>query len=567
MDPHLKAFQSAFALHQQGKLSEAKKMYEQILTNNPEHFNALHLSGLLVFQSRMFNESETFYYKAVGINSNFAPLHFNRGNNLKELKRFDEALDSYDKAISIKPDYAEAFNGRGDTLKELNEFEEALANYDKAISIKSDYAEAWYNRGNNLKTLQRFDESLASYDKAISINSDYAVAFNNRGNTLQNLKRFDEALASYDKAILIKPDYVEALYNRGNTLKELKRFDESLDSYDKAILIKSDYPEAEFAKSLILLLRGNLSEGWRHYEYRLKCQYFVKTSLISTGNFLSKIKTVTSVAELTGKHLVLISEQGVGDVVMFASIVQDILSYVTRLDFVVDERLIKIFQISFPSSRVFASTIYNENDAPADAVYMFIGSLGHILRNQVSDFPRAPYLFADSNKITYWRNRLQCENKKLIGISWKGGASHTRDWARSFSLQNFLNLIPQNNFIFVNIQHKSSLYEVEQAADKLNVEILSFPESDTSDISDLSALLCSLDSVVTVQNSNIHLCGALGVHCIGVIPESPEWRYGMLGEHMLWYKTVKLLRIHQEIKFQEMNLLIESYLLNKSEYK
>ena len=562
-DPNLKTFQIAFALHQQGNLSGAKELYGEILRYNPEYFDAIHLSGVIAFQLRLFDESEAFYAKAVQINSNFAPLHSNRGSNFNELKRFDEALSSYKKAILIRSDYAEALNGLGDTLKELKKFDEALDSYEKAISIKPDYAEAWYNHGNTLKILQRFDEALDSYDKAISINSDYARAFNNRGNSLQHLKRFDEALASYDKAISIKPDYIEALYNRGNNLKELKRFDEALASYDKVILINPDNPEAKLAKSLILLLRGELSEGWKHYEYRLKCQNFVKNSLGTTVNLLHKTTTLKSVSDLTGKHLVLITEQGIGDVVMFASIVQDIIPFLTRLDFVVDERLVEIFEISFPSSRVFASTTYNENDTPADAVYMFIGSLGRIFRNHVSDFPTDPYLFADFNKITSWKNRLQCENKKLIGISWKGGASHTRDWARSFSLQNFLKMMPRDNFRFVNIQHNSSLHELKQAADNLNVDILSFPEPDTSDISDLSALLCALDHVVTVQNSNIHLCGALGVHCIGIIPEVPEWRYGMRGEDMIWYKNVKLIRISQEIEFQEMNLLIDSHISQK----
>ena len=631
VDPHLKTYQIALALHQKGNLSEAKKLYEEILVKNPEYFDAIHLSGVIFYQLRIFEASEAFYARAVRINSNFAPLHSNHGNTLKELKRFDEALASYDKAISIKSNFVEALYNRGNTLKELKRFDEALASYDKAISIKSDHAKAFNNRGvildelkrfnealasydkailiksddpatfnnrgNTLKELKRFDEALDSYDRAISINSDYAEAFNNRGVILDELKQFDDALASYDRAISIKSDYAEAFNNRGVTLDELKRFDEALDSYDKAISIKSDYAEAfknrgntlhelkrfaeslasydkaisinpdyaeaEIGKSLNLLLTGNLSKGWRHYEYRLKCENFVEKSLVSTDNFLSKITTVTSVSELTGKHLILVAEQGLGDVVMFSSMVQDTLSFVTGLDFVVDKRLLEIFKRSFPFSRVFASTSYNENDAPSDAIYMFIGSLGRLFRNQVSDFPRKPYLFSEFDKITSWRNRLQYGDRKLIGISWKGGTTHTRDWARSFSLQNFLQLMPQDNFIFVNIQHKSSDFEVQQAVDNINVEIISFPESDTSDISDLSALLCALDHVVTVQNSNVHLCGALGVNCVGIIPDVPEWRYGIQGDHMIWYKTVKLIRMNQKMDFQETKPLISSYISQK----
>ena len=560
----------AEALNNRGNTLEELKRFEEALDSfdkailiKKDFPEALYNRGNILKKLKRFDESLASYDKAVSIKSDYAEALNNRGITLEELKRFDEALDSYDKAISIKSDYAEALNNRGNTLEKLKRFDEAVDSYDQAISIKSDFPEALYSRGNTLKELKRFDESLASYDQAISIKSDYAEVFNNRGNILNELKRFDESLASYDQAISIKPDFPEALNNRGKTLQELKRFDEALDSYEKAISIKTDYAEAKLGKSLNLLLTGDLFEGWRHYEYRLKCPHFIENSLGSTDNFLSKITTVNSVTDLTGKHLVLITEQGVGDVVMFASMVQDILSFVRGLDFVVDERLIEIFKLSFPSSRVFSSTNYNENDAPTDAVYMFIGSLGRLLRNKISDFPRTPYLVAEFDKIKSWRNRLQCENKELIGISWKGGTLQTRDWARSFSLQNFLKMIPQDNFRFVNIQHKSSLVEVQQAVETLNVDIISFPETETSDIADLSALLCSLDHVVTVQNSNIHLCGSLGVPCVGIIPEVPEWRYGTQRDHMIWYEKVKLIRTHQETKFQEVKTLISSYISRK----
>jgi predicted O-linked N-acetylglucosamine transferase (SPINDLY family) len=258
-------FSNALALHQQGKLPEAKKLYEELLNKNPNHFDALHLSGVLSNQLQRLDEAEIFYVKAIRINPSYAPLHCHRGNMLKELGRLNEALASYDKAISIKADYADALNNRGNTLKKLKKFDDALASYDKAILIKSDFATAFYNRGNILEELRRFDEALASHDKAITLQKHFALAFNNRGNTLQELRRFDEALASYDKAISIKSDFADALNNRGNTLKKLKRFDEALASYDKAISIKSDY---EWLFGSLLHLRMRMSD-WSNLEQTL----------------------------------------------------------------------------------------------------------------------------------------------------------------------------------------------------------------------------------------------------------------------------------------------------------
>lgn len=267
-------------LHQQGKLGQAKAIYEQVLEKNPENFDALHLLGVIAAANQnpsiaaeligkalevnplsaeaysnrsvvlnelmRFEEALASCDRAIAIKLDYADAHYNRGNALNALRRFEEALTSYDRAIAIKIDYAEAYNNRSTALQELKYFEEAVAGYDKAIAIRSDYAEAHYNRGNALSELNHLEEALISYDKAIAIKSDYADAHYNRGNALAELNRLEEALISYDRAIAIRPDHVVAYNNRGNTLSELKRFEKALASYDRAVAIKSDYAEAHY---------------------------------------------------------------------------------------------------------------------------------------------------------------------------------------------------------------------------------------------------------------------------------------------------------------------------------
>ena len=205
-------FSQALALHQAGRLAEAEKIYGQILKVQPNHFDSLHLVGVIYAQRGNHVESVRQIDLALKINPKAAYAHHNRGLALQELKRLDDALASYDKAIALKPDYAEAFNNRGLALRELKRLDQALASYDKAIALKPDSAEAFNYRGNALQALNRLDDALASYDKAIAYKFDYAEAFNNRGIILRDLQRLDDALASYDKAIALKPDYAEAQF-------------------------------------------------------------------------------------------------------------------------------------------------------------------------------------------------------------------------------------------------------------------------------------------------------------------------------------------------------------------
>ena len=199
-------FKQGLALHQQGKLADAERTYGEVLRQQPKHFGALHLLGVIAFQTRRTGRAVELITKAIGLNAKVAAAHSNLGNALTVLKRPEEALASCDKAIVLKPDFAEAHNNRGNALQDLKRPEEALASYDQAIALKPDYAEAYNNRGVALKDLKRLADALVSYEQAIALKPNYAEAYKNRGNALRDLKRHTDALANYDKAFALKPD-------------------------------------------------------------------------------------------------------------------------------------------------------------------------------------------------------------------------------------------------------------------------------------------------------------------------------------------------------------------------
>lgn len=236
--------QQGYALHQQGRLADAERLYQEVLRHEPRHFDALHLLGIVALQTRRTQRGVELIKKAIRLNANDAAAHNDLAMGLMELRRYDEALANYDKAILLRPGVPEAYNNRGNALQELKRFADALASYDRAIALKPDFAGAYNNRGNALQELKRYEEALANYDKALALRPDYAVTYNNRGNALKELKRFEDALASYDKALTLKPDYPEAHNNRGVVLRQLNRLQEALVCCDKALALQPDYAEA-----------------------------------------------------------------------------------------------------------------------------------------------------------------------------------------------------------------------------------------------------------------------------------------------------------------------------------
>jgi predicted O-linked N-acetylglucosamine transferase (SPINDLY family) len=332
-------FQQGLALHHRGQLAQAQEIYQQVLTIHPQHFDALHLLGVIAYQTGNHAQALGLIDRAIAIYPNNAAFYSNRGNALLALSRSDEALDSYDRAIKLKPDYAEAYfnrgnalqalgrlgealdshdraleispdfaevyNNRGLVLKELKRLGEALDSYDRAIKLKPDYAEAHNNRGLVLKELQRLGEALDSYELALKLKPDYAKAYNNRGDALQDLKRLDEALDSYGLALKLKPDYAEAYYNRGNALKVLKRLDEALDSYDRALKIKPDFAEAYNNRGNALLDLERPDEALASYNHALKIkpdfEFLYGTWLFTKMKLCDWSDAEGQIAELVGR--------------------------------------------------------------------------------------------------------------------------------------------------------------------------------------------------------------------------------------------------------------------------
>lgn len=244
--------EEGFALHQQGKLAEAERIYVQVLQQQPENFHALHRLGLLSVQMHRTQRGVELIGKAIAIDPNFAPAHNNLGNGLRDMKRPEHALSSYNRAIALEPGYAEAYVNRGKVLLNLNRTEEALASCNRAIDLKPNYAEAYANRANALQDLNRPEEALASYDRAIDLKPDYAEVYSNRGNVLHDMKQLVKALASYDRAVDLMPGLAGVYFNRGNVLVKMRRPEEALADYDRAVALKPDLVQAWFNRGTAL---------------------------------------------------------------------------------------------------------------------------------------------------------------------------------------------------------------------------------------------------------------------------------------------------------------------------
>jgi len=201
--------ESGMSHHRAGRLAEADRIYRQILAQQPNHADALHLLGTLAVQVGELDAGMELIRRAIRLKPDYAEPHSNLGIALKAKGQTDEAIASYREAIRLKPDFAAAYNNLGIALADVGQLDEAIAAYRKAIRLKPNVAEVHSNLGNALKDKGQLDEAIASYRQAIQLEPGYAEAQNNLG-ALADAGQLDEAIASQRQAISLKPDFAEA---------------------------------------------------------------------------------------------------------------------------------------------------------------------------------------------------------------------------------------------------------------------------------------------------------------------------------------------------------------------
>ncbi len=236
--------QRAVALHGNGQPQRAAELYAEVLRNQPDHPDALHLLGVAETQLGRPRSGIDWIRKSLAVNPHQPAAIANEGNALLALNEFVPALKTYDQALRISPDYWLAVYGRGNALSALRRWAEALASFERALELKPDFLAALIARGGMLQKLERPAEALATYDRAIELAPDCADAFLERGHLLSERKQTAAAVAAYDRALELQPTLAGAWFSRGLALSLQARFSDAAASLRRALELDPHYPYA-----------------------------------------------------------------------------------------------------------------------------------------------------------------------------------------------------------------------------------------------------------------------------------------------------------------------------------
>jgi tetratricopeptide (TPR) repeat protein len=347
------------------------------------------------------------------------------------------------------------------------------------------------------------------------------------------------ALEHYGAALAMQPSDPEVHDLLGSAYQELGRLEEALAEYDRALALRPDHAGAHFHRGLARLLLGDFARGWEDYEFR---------KLSAESSVPARRYPEWDGSPLGGRTLLVRREQGLGDEIMFASMVPEIMRSAKHCVLECEPRLHSLFSRSFAQASVFAARPDGSlppgiASLPVD-VESAAGSLARYLRPEARSFSTGSgYLKADAGRVAHWRARLAEAGKGLaVGISWTGGVRKTRRAVRSLPLANWLPLLQVPQVRFVSLQYTpEAMAEIAELRRTHGVTVEHWPEA-IADYDETAALVGALDLVLSVCTSVVHLGGALGRPVWVLAPYSPEWRYGFKGPAMPWYSSVRVYR-------------------------
>jgi len=417
-------------------------------------------------------------------------------------------------------------------------FEEAMRIANDILNEEAEHPHALYMVATCLLESGKHGLAYPLWMRFLEKEPNVPNGWNNLGRCLEDFQRSEEAERCFRRAVKINPKDHVALYNLGLMSLRKSNPNKAIEHCEEALKLAPDFHTAKFTLGMAQLMRHQWVPGWENYE---------ASAGINEDRNERVYRDEGRWDGSPGKTVIVFGEQGLGDEINFASCIPDMVRDCKKVIFECDARLQGLFQRSFPDVKCYGTRYKSVIDwgDELDRVdgRIPLASLAKFYRKTTESFPGTPYIVADPQRRLQWRALLDSLGPNLkVGIAWQGGLNKTGKKWRSMTLEA-LEPVLRQNATFISLQYKDPTEEIKAFTEKTGIEIHHWPRAVMAhDYDETAGLVAELDLVISVTTSAIHLAGALGKEAWVLVPTLPTWRYGLEGEKMVWYNSVKLIR-------------------------
>jgi tetratricopeptide (TPR) repeat protein len=524
----------AHALRWLGELDDARAAAHRALQEDPGLARAwFNLGAVEVAQGKGAAGIEA-YRRALALEPGLAETWSNLGDALGAAGDKAGEIAAYQRAAAANPALAPVWSNLGRASLEAGRIGAALHACRRAVALDPEFAPGWNNLGNALRESGEHEEAVAACEAALRIAPALAEAWSSLGAAQHALARYDEAIAAHQHAAKLQPGAAHHHLNLGIALQHHGRGPESIAALRRALALEPEHADAHWFLGYALLAAGELFEGWAEYEWRWRRS----GAEPKRHDFAAWDGDVSK-----PRRLLVWGEQGIGDQVIYASMVPDLAATPLRVTLEVDERLVTLYRRSFPGVNVIAAT---EPVAATPAQYdcqVPLGSLGQWLRREFTDFPSRACLVPDAARAGTYRARLAgARATPLVGVSWKSANAEFGS-LKSSALSDWTPLLRQRGACFVDLQYGDTAGERARLEAQAGASLVHLAELDLyHDLEGLAALCAACDLVITASNVTAHIAGAVGRPVWLLLPGARGriWYWFAGRETSPWYPALRV---------------------------
>jgi tetratricopeptide (TPR) repeat protein len=554
--------------------ARAEQAYRRALALRPDHAETHYNLGVFFLERSRLDEAIACYRKALALDAGFVAAHNNLANALLSRGRGDEALAHYAQAVRLEPGFAQGWSNYGGALRQAGRIDEAIAALERAVALaahswnaaselgmaylarnrivdavacqrralelKPDSAEVLTQLGNALCALGEWDEAQACYHQALQHGPENADAHNSMGMLRFEQGDFARAAASFRRALSLKPGLSEATTNLAMLLEEEGRTGEAIEVYRQAMQADPRNARAAYNLGIALLGRFEFAEGWEHCERRFD------TVPAVTPRRAFGVPRLEERGIAATRRVAVWREQGVGDQVLYSTLLPALAAKGAGLVVEVDRRLVPAYVRAHPGWEVVPPEESARAFERCDA-HVPIASLGRLLRPAIERFEEQPasILAPDPARVAQFGRRLASagSGRPIVGVSWRSfqpGARRQLGRRKSSPLRALHEL--SQHARLVDLQYGDTADERAQfAASGGRLERLEGLDA-LDDLDGLLAAIAACDLVVTTSNVTAHLAGALGKRTLLVfLSARPPFHYWASPQgRSLWYPCVEI---------------------------
>jgi tetratricopeptide (TPR) repeat protein len=261
-----------------GRPSEAESLCGDILTAQPDHVAALHLSAVIAFVTDRAAEGAVLLGRVFRLDPDHAPALATLGDALAVQGEREGAVSAFERAAKLRPQDANLHAKLGAALCELSRFDEAETSYRRAMELDPDSVRARFSLAILLTTQGRLAEAEETYRAVIARDPDYHGVWLKLGNVLLDQNKLNDAVTAYSHALAADPDDPTLHLNLGAALRRLGRFDDAIMHGRRAAGIAPGSAAVLRSLALALYEAGRLHEAAQSYR---------QASALDPGNYVT----------------------------------------------------------------------------------------------------------------------------------------------------------------------------------------------------------------------------------------------------------------------------------------